>query len=425
MKATVTKYTEPRLSIPKRSYRGVVPYDIDNNYPLRVRDIVQNSGMGKTCVGKYRKFIFGEGFSDPNFANTIINKARLTPNKLLNKLSENFAYHGGFAIHVNWNPLFQISEINFQPFLHVRKTSEDNEEYPNMYAVCKWWHLRNIKAGDIVYIDRFCEDPEIIQEQVDKAGGWDKYNGQIFYYSTEGDEYPLSIFDAVLEDMQTDSQTKIFKFRNVTSNFMASHVIITDKTESGEAETDVPTHENIQKESSIVQQLQEFQGAEDAMKVIVIEKDTPEQSFDIKKLDIQNVDNLFQWTENSTRDNIRQAFMIPSILLQTTPGKLGASTEFIDATNYYNLITNDERLKISEAMELLHSYFSSYVEGQCKYDIVPKSGIENSEDRKSIMLLLNSVVLTIPQKIGALVELFGLDLEQATKIMGNGAPNNG
>ncbi len=384
MKATATKYTEPRLTIPRRgAFVGIVSYDIDNNYPKRVRDIVQNSSMGKACVSLYRKFIFGQGFSDRKFANVVINSVGLTWDKWLNKVCDNAAYHGGVCAHVNYNAFGGISEVNFQPFMHVRKTTEDHPEHPDMFAVSKWWHLRNIKPDQIIYIDKFNPDPSIIMDQVDRAGGWENYNGQIMYVPFQDeDEYPLSLFDAVLEDMQTDSQTKTFKFRNVTSNFMASHILTIDKTESADSpDASAPGTPATRETAAIVEQLEEFQGGENAMKFLVMEK-SADQQVKLEKVDIQKVDNIFEWTESSTRENIRQAFLIPAPLLLTVSGKIGTSTEIIDAYSVYNKNTEDERLKISEMVALLYSKMAIFESG-FSYEIEPKASVD-SDDYKII-----------------------------------------
>ena len=53
------------------------------------------------------------------------------------------------------------------------------------------WGRRNLlsrrwRREDIDFIDLYNPDPEVIEQQVTAAGGWENYKGQIFYYSNEG-----------------------------------------------------------------------------------------------------------------------------------------------------------------------------------------------------------------------------------------------
>lgn len=456
-KATVTK-VDKRIIVKERRVEGLLSYDVDNNYPARTRDIVNASGMGKSCVNLYKKFIYGNGFKDRNLSRIVVNSKGLTMDKLLYSTCENVAFNGGFSVHVNYNALYQIVEINHQPFSQIRFTTTDSDN-PNMYAIHKDWSAKNIRRQDIVYINKFNPDPVVIQCEVDRVGGWQNYRGQIFYFSPDGDQYPLTIYDAVLEDMQTDFQTKTFKFRQVTTNFMASHLLITDATESGNDED----NSNNRDKSQLTLQFEEFQGADNSGKIMIIEKSHSEQVFDLKKIDQQNGDKNFEWTENSTRDNIRQAFLIPSVLLMNVPGKLGTADEIIDATKYYNSITETERTILTEAFHLLSMYHEDQTLQKYDYAIEPKKAIVKEDipaslmpdlttnERRALMgyselasgntrtlaekigvggvqamlAIITDTTLTVSQKVNSLQVLFGLTEDEANKMLNDGINNTG
>jgi len=447
LKATITK-VEKRITVKERRAEGILSYDIDNLYPERSRDIVSNSTIAKTCVTTYRKYIFGKGFANLEFANTKLNRWNDTSDKILSLLSENFAYHGGFCLHVNYNADYKITDISFQPLSHVRFTLPESEN-AGMYAVCKDWTARVSSKNKITYIDKFTTDPVIIQEQVEKSGGWSSYKGQILYISNNEDQYPLPIYDAALEDMQTDAQTKTYKFRNITTNFMASHILFTDKMESNNSENES------NEKNTFIESLREFQGSDEAGKIMHVEKDSHDQTFDLKKVDQQNGDTLFQWTENSVRENIRQAFLIPPVLLQATAGKLGQASEIIDANKQYNSITEDERILIEEVFAGL-AYFYVRPLGD-DFSIEPRSSIRKEDipteiypdltknERRSIagfpeitegdaktlaeklqvggttafIAVVNDTTMTPEQKRGTLKVLFNLNDEQIKTIFPN------
>lgn len=366
-KATLTE-VQKRVFIKKDSSLGIQLFDEDNAYPQRVEDIISSSGTAALCTFMLRKFIFGGGFKDKNFYKQRVNKQGLTADKLLRKSARSLSRFNGVAFHVNYNALYQKTEVSIVPFKHIRFTTEDNKKYPNMLALYHDWGLdseRSVDVKKIDYINFYNPDPEQIQKEVDKAGGWANYKGQILFWSDEGLEYPLCPGDAVLEDMQTDSKIKYFKYRNVTTNFMASHVIEVDEFEGGEEGTGSKDKE------AFMEMLQDFQGADESLKIMLLEKKAGASPATITKLDIQDVDKLYQYTEDSVKNNIIQQYGIPSVLILQVAGKLGNSTEIAEATEFYNSNTMDYRLICEECFTELFDNFAWDINPSKDYSIVP------------------------------------------------------
>ncbi|HJY63760.1 MAG TPA: hypothetical protein VJ455_06365 [Ignavibacteria bacterium] len=367
-KATVTQVYK-RIEITPNKTDGILNYDIDNAYPQRIEDIVNNSGTASTCVNMKTRFLMGGGFEDELFYKQKINRKGLTVDKLLRKVSANLSKLPFIGLHINYNANYNPIEVTLVPFTFLRLTHE-NKKHPNTIGIYDNWDKskRDYNKDKIKYVHLYNPDPEVIQAQVDEAGGWEYYNGQVFLYSPEGLEYPLASFDSVLEDMQTDSKAKSFKFRNITTNFMASHAIITDQCASDEAR------------EAFIESLEDFQGADDSMRMMHLEKTTTESTIEIKKIEIQDVDKLYEFTESSVKNNIIQSFLIPPVLLLQTEGKLGTSSEIKDATAYYNAITYHERLIIEEIFTEIFTNFYPKVNTTGNYSIIPlKAPISEKE----------------------------------------------
>lgn len=365
MKATATQVYK-RISNTPNKTEGILNYDEDNAYPQRIKDIVNNSGVASACVGMKTRFLMGGGFTDKEFYKQKVNRKGVTVDKLLRKVCTNLSLLPFVGFQINYNGLFQKTEINYVPFDHIRLPDWENpnKDHPGMISLYDDWQRikrNSIDRKKIDYINFYNPDPIVIQEEVDKAGGWGKYKGQVFLYSPNGlEEYPLAAFDSVLEDMQTDSKTKSFKFRNITTNFMASHILITDKIEGDETVRE-----------EFIEGLEQFQGADDSLRILHLEKTSESSTIDLKKIDIQNVERLYEYTEKSIRDNIILNFLIPQILLIPTPGKLGASAEINDATAYYNGITYHERLIIEEIFTELFKNFATPINVSGDFTIIP------------------------------------------------------
>ena len=143
------------------------------------------------------------------------------------------------------------------------------------------------------------------------------------------------------------------KHSTATDNFLASHLLVVGESESDE---DAELFD---------QNLRDFQGGEGAGRLLVVEKANNESPIELKKIEIQNYDGLYEYTENSSRDAILKMFLIPPVLLLRVAGSLGTSKEISDAFDYYNGVTSDDRLVIEE---ILTEIFTNYY-----YDICPSN----------------------------------------------------
>ena len=325
---------------------GIINYDIDNAYPQRVVDIVNGSGVAKSCIDIFFKFINGTGFVDTALGNTVVDGDRLTADKLLRRVAFDRAMHGGFAIHKNYDITGKETTSNHVPFSHCR-IGIDKDKKPVSIAVYSDWARevdKRIDKAKIDFIDLYDPDPEVVKEQIERAGGIESYKGQIYYHGEGGEvAYPLSPFDSELEDIETDSQIKLFKYRNISSSFMASHMLV--RYGQGEGNNDT--------EDGLVDQLKEFQGAENFNKLMLIDVDTPEQEPKLTPFTHQNNDKLFEYHEKSTQDNIRKVFAIPTVFLEAVAGSLGLSAQLDDAVSFYNRMTQDERAVLEETLDWL------------------------------------------------------------------------
>jgi len=407
MKATVTDVTK-RITTKAGRNTGILMYDVDDAYPQRVQDIINSSGAGTLSTKIFGKYIYGQGFVNEALSKTIVNSKRLTANKLLFKSGKAVSKFNGFAIHINYDANYNKRSFSYIPFQDVRFTTADNKKHPNKIAVYDDWQKVNkpkIEEDEVDYFNFYNPDAKVIQEEVDAAGGWHNYNGQVLYWSVDGVEYPLAPSDSVLEDVQTDAHAKVFKFRNITTNFMASHLL------------EVQTFEDEEQREIFINNLVDFQGADDTSKIMLLEKEGEESSFDLTKVDIQDIGDLYAFTEESARNNIFRAYLIPSVLVLAEEGLFGGSDgKMVSANAYYNGITSDYRLEISAVFKGLFtdSIFGTFED----YDIketapaIPKVK-DTAEGKAKIFEILSNGTLSANVKSLILQKLFEIDKEDA------------
>lgn len=330
---------------------GIINYDVDNAYPQRVVDIVNGSGVAKTCVDIFFKFINGSGFEDSALGAKIVDGERMTADKLLRKNAKDFANFGGFAVHFNYDLNGNKTTTNAIPFAHCRIAIDDKTKMPVAIAVYPDWNRevkKRIEKKEVDYINLYNPDPEVVKQEIIDAGGIEKYKGQVYYHGMEGEVvYPLAYYDSELEDIETDSQIKLFKYRNISGSFMASHMFV----RYGQSET--KDKDGISED--LVEGIKTFQGAENFNRIMLIDVDTPEQKPELIPFTHQNNDKLFEYHETSTQNNIRKVFAIPTVFLEAIEGSLGLSKQLDDAVDFYNKMTSDERAVLEESYQFLFS----------------------------------------------------------------------
>lgn len=109
-------------------------------------------------------------------------------------------------------------------------------------------------------------------------------------------------------------------------------------------------------ESNLETDLMQFQGAENANKIMHVELERDEETPELKPFETVNNDKLFEYTEQSIHENIRKQYLIPPVLTgDLIAGKLGTSEEIYDAYALYNALTLKERNMLERVFRKLFS----------------------------------------------------------------------
>lgn len=350
MKVTIADISR-RVKLTESKRQDIVNYDIDNAYPQRILEVTRNSGVASRCAATLANFIEGEGFQEDLFNYEIVNRKGNTVRQLLAAVAKDYAIYRGFAVHVNYNALYEVVELQHIPFEYCRYNVPDDADYHSKIAVYNNWdksRKNRIMNEDVQRIDVY--NPYYVQAQVDRAGGWENYKGQVLYYSADGNQYPLATIDPELESAMTDAEIKNFHHANITTNFMASHIF------------EVPYElESEEERESLQDVFRQFQGADNASKLMLIENKRGEISpFKITKMEIADNDSLFETTEASVHARIRKLFGVPPVLMgDLVAGKLGTAQEIEDATTFFNAYTRKQRMEVEQVLGGLFGRFTS------------------------------------------------------------------
>ena len=376
MNVKTAKKPESRIDTNYLSKFKMSTFGNDNLYPQTIASIAASSGTATLCLNRYAKFIEGNGFKNVDFAEVIVNRLGDTSDSILHSLSQDLAKFGGLAIHVNYNLLGQIVEVQHIPFENCRLEEEDQHGYVSHILVHPDWRGKKTRNGVVVKvnsdnIDRihvFNPKKEVVLSQIDKAGGLENYKGQVLWVSMSGSStYPLAIYDSVITEMSTDEGLSNIKNRNTRNNFLVACMLVVKK---GSPSIDSDGHE-VETRMIEADDLKKFQGDTNGNKIMLIELEQDEEEPKIISFPVANYDKDFIVTENSTVERIYATFS-QELFHAIRIGKLGFSGQVMrDAYEYYaGQVTNEQRF-IERAFDKVFRFWNSSVNPTMDFSIQP------------------------------------------------------
>lgn len=407
----------------------IIPYDTDNLYPNKIKSIAQRSGTTMSAIGTLSSFISGEGFANMG---AVVNDENQTLWDILRHISSSRAMHGGFALQVNYNLLgkiWQIYPVNFE-FVRWEKDLKRFVVNPD------WSRNKYRKKEEIIY-NPF--NPDKALEEMEAAGGYKQYPGQLFYWIPNmSDWYTTCPWDSVLDDAQFEAECKLYSLSSVQNDYALGGFLVYPKGLSDAKEID-----------EIKGDLKTDKGAKNAGGTRVFGVNPSEGLGNWKyftPISRNNIDNLHTNQIERAKFNIYAAFRQPPILNGVATGGMFNQESFADAFNYYNAATETERKETERELNKILKYSSWASLGEIQ--IIPKKFSEKKtqltpeeiqqksiETRETAQATLRSTVggvqgilqlqagvaaktTTIESAITMLIEIYGFSQDAATKMIG-------
>lgn len=335
--------------------------DIDNAYPERMDRLINNSVTAKSAAAIMVQYLLGKGYGE-DADNVIVNKANnLKLIDFADDVADDLVKQRGVFIHINWNALYQIADFSVLPYEWCRIGRKDSNDYAGKIAVCKEW--LKPKRVDIQLIDIFNPRKKVIDAQVEKAGGWEHYKGQVLFVNMDTKLiYPLSRIDSVSEDCDSEAQASVYKNKLLRKGFFGNTLVVTRPLVGDGLEPGSLALQEAESERERFQQaIKDSLGAQNTGGVLCLEMDFAGEKLEdailIKQIESKIDDELFNYTETSVRENILVAFNnLPAGLVKTNDSSLfGNSGEAIREMKrtYWENTTKERSLLTSVINQLL------------------------------------------------------------------------
>lgn len=421
MKVAQIKSAPQFVSRDWRQY-GIQSYGDTNDFPQTVSEIVQASKTGNACLSIYNDFVYGHGFKDPGIYRLRVNKEGEKLDKILRMVCKDFTVWHGFAIHVNYNMNFRVSSIHHIPFESLRLEKADDDGFIGRAAYHPdWGHRDKTRSrwspSDIEWFHLFNPDPEAILNQVEEAGGWDGYKGQILYFSGDSEgspSYPIPVFIAEMTDMRTEEALANVAGRNACSNFLSAGILVDIKDETQDESQVNETQEELNK----------FQGDENTSQLWYIQCKSKDEVPQFIRFSGENYDKAFEVTQRVIPENIGQAFKQPPILRAVDVGANFGADLMTNAYRYYNSVTVRERQQLEETFASIFEYWWAPLENpdfaiqsltyNAGESIADRIGKDNMTQ---VLEIIRDQMLSPVQKRNMLKLIYGLYDEEIIKLM--------
>lgn len=356
MKSTIIEiYKEENKKVFNKRF-GVIFNGEDNLKPLVIENLIDASPTAFQCAWLYERFLCGAGFemdlSDVNLSDD--EYARFNPNDLLFDAGEVISRHQGVFINVGYNANFEKDSFKIIPYTLCRVGEEDSKGYIGKILVSPKGWGRDLKKEDVDIFDTYNPRPEIIAAQVEKAGGWENYKGQILFFKlSKKYVYPKSLIETAYIFADTENQLGYYYNSTAKGAFEDTTIIRHRK------------FNNPSDKKDFIDNVKTVSGIHHGSKKLVIEDDWDDErektgnfKFDTIKNEVRA--DKYAHFESSSANFIRKAFKnIPPQLVDYVAGKLGNTSgeDLIKAQAVYNSIISRDQEKVEMLFkELFRNY---------------------------------------------------------------------
>ena len=218
---------------------GIMTFGKDNDYPQKMEMLINSSKTAKSVAKIYAKFLTGEGFENEAINNIVIGKDErgqtITVKKLLRKFCNSISYFNGAYVHAAINPERKIKELKLVPFKYCRFSKIDDTGYSPKIGVYSNWDKdpdAKFDKNKISYFNAFNLNESAFFAQINSLEGktieekFKQFKGQInFLFLYDQFLYPLSPFDSVYLDCDTEQQVSLF-MNSQTRNGMTDKTVL-------------------------------------------------------------------------------------------------------------------------------------------------------------------------------------------------------
>lgn len=335
----------------------------NNLYPNEIELAILNSPSGKNASKMMAKFISGKGVEN----DIVVNEAKnYNLSKIVKIASTDVSRQNGVFFHIGrkLNDALQLDPVlDILEYTKMRIGKEDDNETVTKYWFKDYEKTKSYLGGDkdkSYFYYPYSDKQNVILEQIKAdyklAGGKDMdvdlsvmlpyYRGQVYYMNlTPEFKYALSPFDAVYNDLDSESRISMYINRSVRQGFLGKTYVVT----AGLDEED---------EKQVQDDVKLWLGSENVggtYHFSIGATDDIDKVFKVGQMKAEIDEKLFTETKVTIKSNIYAAANnIPEQLIKSDNTLFGTSVDtYIEMKKFYTEQTLDERTELENTLTFL------------------------------------------------------------------------
>jgi hypothetical protein len=333
---------------------------------------------------------------------------------LWEKIIDEKIKYGYFTLWVEYDIDLNVKDYHFRLSKNYRAKKMDDTGRVSQYL--------NIHTGK--KFPAFNSDKNILKAQIEAAGGFEKFSGQIFQYNTTSQPYEITPLFSVLGWMKTEADAPRHISASADNSLFGNNIFIMKK--GADSSNDNP------EEPAPISNTDRVIGALRAAKsvknsgtnhVLTVDTEDPDLNKVFVKIPIGNdidLDKFNSVDDKAAKKICTACYCFPQILANPSEGLFGNSGEAIkEAIEYWASTCQFEALKIEKALRLMGVDLQYPVE-----EIEDESNVEEETITATIPEILSiqssykQGLINYESAISMLILILKFTREQAVSLIG-------
>lgn len=320
-----------------------------DNLPNFIVSVVNNSGTARECIDKLQTFIYGNGFKDPQVANSTANLDG-NYNKLLSELSLYTAYSDCVPMRVMMDNEGNAARVYPVQWQQLRRKGKKIFIYNPLMG-----ETGVVRSGnrELRVYDPLEPAAERRARMIKQMEEYKEQLGDIVYHFNKGvgvgyDVYSVPKYYSGIDDLESDAGITRLELRNIKKGFRANVIIST-----GPIDNTVEDDKGTTAKQRFDANIKKFTG-EDAASILHIDGAVNEAKPDVKLMDTAAIlDQTDKATDRLGRKVCRHMGVPPVLCGFATAGQLGNNQELVNMMELFKLTVIKRQDLISQALKIV------------------------------------------------------------------------
>jgi hypothetical protein len=336
-------------------------------------EAIDNSPSATSCLSTVQDFVEGFGFSDPLLEKKIINSKGESFFQFHQKVTKDWTRFKGVYVHVMYNTLGEITEIDVLPFQNCRLGKPDSNGYISKIHYNPFFGTSDYKGYDKKMTTVYdVYNPNAVRSQI--ANQKDKYRGQVLFVgltSPLSPYYPINEAYSAVKWMKIESGVSDYHEDNLNNGFLQPFMLIM-RGNPNEPSTnpDYANHNGDNKPATIAQEFDDviasnFMGAKRVGNMLVQWVSQGEEKPEPIALPANNNGDLFMTLDQQAIKKITIGWKVPAILANINEGvSLGGDGNAVRVSVklMQQRVKKDQRVLTDLYSKLLSKFETPYVQ---------------------------------------------------------------